>query len=116
MKGNIMNDKSNTSEGFSLDRQLSDRMHNNAADLSAFGMGAMEDFNRHLVLPLQRDFSSQMHRNDDSGDVLTEAGELILHHTLHGKLLLLFLALAMALRPAVDKWNLLSDSLRHLYR
>jgi hypothetical protein len=111
-----MNDQSNTSEGFGLDNQLSDRMHNDAADLSAFGMGAMEDFNRHLVLPLQSYFPSQVHRDDDSGDVLTKAGELVLHHTLHGKLLLSFLALAMALRSVADKWNLLSDSLRHLYR
>jgi hypothetical protein len=116
MKGNIMNDQSNTSEGFGLDSQLSDRMHNDAADLSAFGMGTMEDFNHHLVLPLQSHFPSQMHRDDDSGDVLTEAGQLVLHHTLHGKFLLSFLALAVAIRPAVDKWNLLSDSLRHLYR
>jgi hypothetical protein len=111
-----MNDQSNTSKGSGLDSQLRDRMHDDAADLSAFGMGTVADFNRHLVLPLQRDFPPQMHRNDDSGDVLTEAGELVLHHTLHGKLLLLFLALAMALRPAADKWNLLSDSLRHLHR
>jgi hypothetical protein len=116
MKENIMDDKSNASEGFGLGSQLSDRMHNDAADLSGFGMGTVADFNRHLVLPLQRDFPSQVHRNDDSRDVLTEAGELVLHHTLHGKLLLSFLALAMALRPAADKWNLLSDSLRHLYR
>jgi hypothetical protein len=117
MKENIMNhDKPNTSEGLGLDSQLSDRMHNDAADLSAFGMGAMEGFNRHLVLPLQRDFPPPLHRNDDSGDVLTEAGELVLHHTLHGKLLFLFLVLAMALRPAADKWNLLADTLRGLYR
>jgi hypothetical protein len=109
-------DKPNTSEGLSVDSQLSDRMHNDAADLSAFGMGTVEDFNRHLVLPLQSHFPPPLHRDDDSGDVLTEAGKLVLYHTLHGKLLLSFLALAMALRPAVDKWNLLSDSLRHLYR
>jgi hypothetical protein len=116
MKGNTMNDQSNTSEGFGLDNQLSDRLHNDAADLSAFGMGTMEDLNRHLVFPLQSRFPPPLYRNDDSGDILTEAGELVLHHTLHGKLLFLFLALAMALRPVVDKWNLLSNSLRHLYR
>jgi hypothetical protein len=116
MKGNIMNDESGTSESFGLDNQRLDRMHNDTADLSAFGMGTMADFHRHLVLPLQRDFSPSLHRNDDSRDVFTEAGELVLHHTLHGKLLLSFLALAMALRSTADQWNLLSDSLRHLYR
>lgn len=112
----MTHDKPHSSEGSGLNNQLPDRLHHDAADLSGFGMGTISDFNRHLVLPLQSDFSREVPRHDGSGDLLGATGEPLLHRTLHGQLLFLFLVLAASLRPVLDKWNLLSDTLRSVYR
>ena len=109
-------DQSHPSEGSGLDRQCFDRTDSLAADLSSFGIGSVEAMQRDLVLPLQFHFSPPLHRHDDSGDILTPAGELVLHHTLHGKLLHAVLLLADSLRSIADQCHRLSGALRGVDR